>query len=311
MRSRSRCLARRRACTRLAAALVAAGSLALPSASRAVLTAGEGPVSEALPSALAQAAWPVPRLEGVARLASGCSAVLLQGGRALLGAAHCGAGVGSTAMLGSGETVVLARITTAPGWAGTAGVHDLAVLTLATPARTRGYRLASVEEVDAAAAVLVAGWGAGGTPGALQPPGELRHGFNEYDGAYWPAGQPLPPDGPRIRLFDFDDGGFGSNTLGLAPGGWSGLGFGAHEAMLAGLDSGGPSLVPVPVERTGWRRWLSGASDRDWGIAAIHVGIDGRRGSAFGGLGLDLLVAPYAAWIAEVLARPHGDSRDP
>ncbi len=278
----------------LAPLVIAAGS------AWAVMTAAENPGGKP-PADLAD--WPVPDLAGVAKLSNGCSAVLLQGGRHLLGAAHCAAGAGSTATLGSGETVRIAAVATAPGWAGAAAIHDLAVMSLEAPyARSNGYRLASVDLVEAMPAVLVAGYGGGGTPAAPQAAGTLRHGYNEYDAKFNPPGQPLPPDGPRVRLFDFDDGSFASNTLGLRPGGVSSLGLGPMEAMLAGLDSGGPSFVPV--KQAGWRSWLRGDSAWEWQIAGIHVSIDGTRGSAFGGIGMDLLVGPYSDWISTVVRGP-------
>ncbi len=115
-----------------------------------------------------------------------------------------------------------------------------------------------------------------------------------------------------MAIFDFDDGSFGRNTLGLTPGGVSSLGLGADEAMLAGLDSGGPSFVELPraeapVSGAAWPRWWppwlggAGAPARpELQIAGIHAGIETRRGSGFGGIGMDTLVAPYAAWIASV-----------
>lgn len=125
-----------------------------------------------------------------------------------------------------------------------------------------------------------------------------------------------------MAIFDFDDGSFGRNTLGLVPGGVSSLGLGADEAMLAGLDSGGPSFVEVPPRGAAtasgggpagstrsngwpawWPRWLGGtgpAPRPELQIAGIHAGIETSRGSGFGGIGMDTRVAPYAAWIAEV-----------
>jgi hypothetical protein len=238
----------------------------------------------------------------VARLSNGCSAVLLEGGRFLLGAAHCAGSAGATAVLGSGETVSVAAVHLAPGWSGQTAVHDLALMALAAPATTGGYGLVSADVVRAFPAVLVAGYGGSGSPGATQPPGSLRHGYNEYDAPFWPPGAPVPADGPRIRLFDFDDGSAANNTLGQRPGFVSSLGLGPSEAMLASMDSGGPSLVPVKVED--WRtRWL-GASPWRWKLAAIHVGVAGGRGSTFGGIGMDLLVGPYQGWILGITGTP-------
>jgi hypothetical protein len=279
---------------------VALAGLAAAAGAQAVMVASPKADTVGRPETLAD--WPEPDLRGVARLSNGCSAVLLEGGRYLLGAAHCAGAAGATAVLGSGETVSVAAVHHAPGWAGQAAVHDLALMALAAPASAGGYGLASADLVKAMPAVLVAGFGGSGTPGAAQPPGSLRHGYNEYDATFWPAGVPVPADGPRIRLFDFDDGSFAHNTLGLRPGGVSSLGLGPSEAMLAGMDSGGPSLVPVKVEN--WRsRWL-GASPWRWKIAGIHVGIDGSRGSAFGGIGMDLMVGPYQGWIVGITGTP-------
>jgi hypothetical protein len=285
----------------LVAAAAAVVALLLAPAHAVVLAADAAP----------QPGVAVAELAGVGRLANGCSAVLLAGGRHLLGAAHCHGAVGSTVTFGAGPLAapgVSARITAvalAPGWAGQAPVHDLAVMTLESPVTAvPGYRLAAAATVQAAPWVLVAGWGAGGTPAAPQPAGTLRWGRNEYDSRLLP----FAVHGDRVAMFDFDDGSFGRNTLGLAPGGVSSLGLGADEAMLAGLDSGGPSFVQVP--RAGgsprpawWPRWLGGPGDAprpELQIAGIHAGIETTRGSGWGGIGLDTLVAPYAAWIGAV-----------
>lgn len=278
-------------------------------AAGAVVTAGDPAAIDAAPR---PPGWPAPDLAAVARLGNGCSAVLLAGERHLLGAAHCAGEPGMSVVLGSGERLTVAARVSAPGWAGQPAVHDLAVMTLQTPAVTPGLRLATPAEVEAAGAVLVAGWGAGGTPRAPEPAGTLRYGYNEYDAVFTPPGWTGDrPEGGPVRLFDFDDGSFGANILGLRPGGRSSLGLGPAEAMLAGLDSGGPSLVPVRERAGDWLGWLRGDTVWTWRIAAIHVGIDGRRGGGFGGLGLDLLVAPYADWIAQVQAAAGAGRRLP
>lgn len=283
------------------ASLAAAASLLGPSAN-AVLTLGQA----TQPVATAQ------DLAGVARLDNGCSAVLLAGGRHLLGAAHCTGAVGGEARFpalpGQGP-VRIAAVALAPGWNGTPAVHDLALMTLESPVTgTPGARLATAAQVEAAPWVLMAGFGQGGTLGASQPAGQLHWGRNEYDGRM----KPESVYGNRVALFDFDDGSFGANTLGLVVDGTSSLGLGADEAMLGGMDSGGPSLVrvprPQPAPIGGWAGWLGswGLGNREpapafeWRIAGIHAGIDGRRGSRPGGVGMDTLVAPYAEWIASI-----------
>lgn len=264
---------------------------------------------------------------GVARLANGCSGVLLYGGRQVLGAAHCAAAAGQVVVWNragplsvpgwasstADDGKVSAHITAvalAPGWRGQAGQHDLAVFTLDRPVtEVPGYRLAGWRAVRAAPFVWVAGWGAGGTPAAPEPAGQLRFGRNEYD-AWLPPGAQDPP---ATALFDFDDGSFGRNTLGLAPGGVSSLGLGADEAMLAGQDSGGPSFIEHerPGVDTGSLAtrlvdWLqrqatgSAALRTELLIAGIHAGVQSRGGSNPGGIALDTLVAPHAAWIAAI-----------
>jgi hypothetical protein len=277
-----------------------ASLLASAFAASAVMTAAD-PGPSTTPASLAD--WPAPDLSGVARLASGCSAVLLEGERHLLGAAHCAGAIGMSATLASGEIVSIKGVALAPGWAGVVGVHDLAVMTLEQRAtRSTGYALGGLDLVESMPAVLVAGYGGSGTPVVSKPAGTLSWGYNEYDASFTPPGQPTPASGHPIRLFDFDDGSFGANTLGLKPGGSSSLGLGPLEAMLAGMDSGGPSLVPVKL--TGWRTWWPGSKTWEWRIAAVHVGIDGQRGGGFGGLGLDLLVGPHADWIRGAMVGP-------
>lgn len=250
-------------------------------------------------------------LSGVVRLANGCSAVLLAGGRHLLGAAHCVGAVGSEVQFpGTPERVAVRIVATAfaPGWLGTPAVHDLAIMTLeAQVHQVAAYRLASEATREAAPWVLVAGYGTGGSHGQPRPAGTLGWGRNEYEGRMKPAER----YGDRVALFDFDDGSFRANTLGLVVGGVSSLGLGPDEAMLTGLDSGGPSLVRAPLaQASGWRRWLEAlqrtgeaaghpGAER-WQIVGIHAGIDGQRGTGPGGVALDTLVAPYAAWIASI-----------
>lgn len=241
---------------------------------------------------------------GTARLENGCSAVLLAGGRHLLGAAHCSSPAGSLAhfpALKDQEPVRIVARAMAPGWAGRPAVHDLAIMTLEDRVSgAPGYRLATPATVDAAPWVLVAGFGAGGTFDQPTPAGGLHWGRNEYDGRMEPA----DVYGDRVAVFDFDDGSLSGNTLGSAPGRTSSLGLGPDEAMLSGLDSGGPTLVPVSKAGTpGWtHRWTRGApSSTEWQLAGIHAAIDARRGSRPGGFALDTLVAPYARWIASIV----------
>lgn len=196
---------------------------------------------------------PTPDLSGVGRLSNGCSAVLLrgvQGNIHLLGAAHCHVGSGGGVTFASGARGEVIEAKLAPDWAGAVRLPCL---------------------------VLVAGWGAGGTgltgaDTAAAPAGTLRYGYNEYE-ALLP---PIETYGNRVAMFDFDDGSAALNRVGRK-------GLAEYEAMLASLDSGGPSFVAVAG------RWM---------IAGIHAGIVTSHGTGFGGVGLDVQVAPYARWIA-------------
>jgi hypothetical protein len=223
-------------------------------------------------------ALPAPDLSGVGRLSNGCSAVLLRGGTHLLGAAHCHVGPGGYVSFASGAVAQVVHVALAPDWAGLPGANDLAVMTLAAPPEgIEGYALAPARASNLPCVVLIAGWGAGGTgstgaDGATHPTGTLRYGYNQYE-ALLP---PIETYGNRVAMFDFDDGTSAHNSMGRT-------GLAEHEAMLAALDSGGPSFVAV------MGRWM---------IAGIHAGIVTHKGTAFGGIGLDVRVAPYARWIA-------------
>jgi hypothetical protein len=210
-------------------------------------------------------------------LSNGCSAVLLRGGMHLLGAAHCHVGPGGQVSFASGATAQIVQVALAPDWAGVPGANDLAVMTLAAPpAGIEGYAIAPARATNLRCVVLIAGWGAGGS-GATgvdtegHPAGTLRYGYNEYD-ALLP---PIEIYGNRVVMFDFDDGGKEHNAIGRT-------GLAEYEAMLASLDSGGPSFVAVAG------RWM---------VAGIHAAILTQKGTAFGGIGLDVRVAPYSRWI--------------
>lgn len=224
---------------------------------------------------------PTPDLSGVGRLSNGCSAVLLrgvQGNIHLLGAAHCHVGSGGGVTFASGARGEVIEAKLAPDWAGVPGANDLALMTLAAaPEGVEGYAIAPAGAVRLPCLVLVAGWGAGGTgltgaDTAAAPAGTLRYGYNEYE-ALLP---PIETYGNRVAMFDFDDGSAALNRVGRK-------GLAEYEAMLASLDSGGPSFVAVAG------RWM---------IAGIHAGIVTSHGTGFGGVGLDVQVAPYARWIA-------------
>lgn len=278
---------------RLALGLAAASTLfCLPA--RAVLT-------------LEQASEPAATLEelaGVARLDNGCSAVLLAGGRHLLGAAHCAGAPGGEARFPARPSqgpVRIVSVALAPGWAGTVAQHDLSLMTLEAPVTgVPGYRLATMARVEAAPWVLVTGFGAGGTLARPEPAGQLHWGRNEYDARMTPAAI----YGNRVALFDFDDGSVGANTLGRMPGGRSSLGLGADEAMLGAQDSGGPTLVQVAradaIQRSPDATRPSRSGALEWQVAGIHAAVDARRGSRPGGLALDTLVAPYGEWLASI-----------
>ena len=224
---------------------------------------------------------PAPDVSGVGRLDNGCSAVLLQGGRHALSAAHCHAPAGGTVTFASGAVAKVAKTQLAPGWQGTPGVHDLALMTLTAPVEgATGYPIAAPAAVRLPCLVLIAGWGDGGTglgAAAHGEPAALRYGYNEYDALL----QPIERYGNRVAMFDFDDGSDVHNSLGRK-------GLAEYEAMLGPRDSGGPSFIVVGTQ---------------WQLAGIHVGIVTSKGTSFGGVGLDLRVAPYAAWIATEMRR--------
>ncbi len=239
----------------------------------AVVTAGGG--NPGMPSGL--------DLAGVGALSNGCSTVLLAGGEWLLGAAHCAAGPGATVSFSNGATASITELVLAPDWlpGQQVGVNDLSLMRLAVPpVGVEGFTIASPPA--AGTAVVVAGFGAGGSgaSGATLPAGTLRYGFNQYEIVL--SDSATAPYGGRVFGFDFDDGSAALNRFGSS-------GLGSGEAMLAGLDSGGPSFV---LEQGIWK------------VAGIHVGIAEDLGSGFGGIGFDLQAGYYSAWIGQVTAVP-------
>ncbi len=250
--------------------LIAAVCVVAASPARAVVTAdGANP---AVPAGL--------DLAGVGALSNGCSSVLLAGGEWLLGAAHCAAGPGSTVSFANGATASITELVFAPDWlpGQQVAVNDLSLMKLsATPSGVVGYAISAPPSNGTR--IVVAGYGAGGdgVTGGVLPAGTLRFGFNEYETIL--GG---PPYNGRVYGFDFDNGGAAFNRFGSS-------GLGAGEAMLASLDSGGPSFV------------LEGGI---WKIAGIHSGIDQGFGTTFGGVGFDLQAGYYGAWIGEVTAVP-------
>lgn len=220
-------------------------------------------------------------LGGVGALANGCSSVLLAGGDWLLGAAHCAGSVGSTVTFSGGATASIVDVVFAPGWLPDTrvAVDDLVLMRLAAPPPgVAGYTVAAPPLLGSVA--IVAGYGAGGsgTTGATLPAGTLRYGRNQYE--YVLPDTTVSAYQGRVMAFDFDDGGVAANRFGSR-------GLGADEAMLAPLDSGGPSFVMV---------------NGIWRIAGIHVGIAQEYGSTFGGIGFDIQPGYYGGWIGQVTA---------
>ena len=220
-------------------------------------------------------------LSGVGSLSNGCSSVLLAGGEWLLGSAHCAAGAGATVTFAGGVTASIVDLVLAPGWlpAQQVAVNDLSLMKLAAPPPgINGFDIASPPPLGST--VVVAGYGAGGNglTGATLPAGTLRFGLNQYEVVL--ADSPTATYGGKVAGFDFDDGSAGLNRFGTT-------GLGAGEAMLASLDSGGPSFV------------LEGGV---WKIAGIHSGIAQEFGTTFGGIGFDLQPSYYSDWIGQVTA---------
>jgi hypothetical protein len=220
-------------------------------------------------------------LGGVGALSNGCSSALLSGGSWLLGAAHCAGSVGSTVTFSSGATASIVDVVFAPGWLPDTrvAVDDLVLMRLAAPLTgLPGYAVGAPPPIGSAA--IVAGYGAGGSgiSGATLPAGTLRYGRNEYE--YILPDTDSAAYRGRVVAFDFDDGSAASNRFGSR-------GLGAGEAMLAPLDSGGPSFI------------MTGGV---WRIAGIHVGIAQDYGSTFGGVGFDIQPGYYGGWIGQVTA---------
>lgn len=222
-------------------------------------------------------------VSGVGQLSNGCSSVLLSGGRYLLASAHCAAEPGGTvSFLGGSVTASVTGTVYAPNYDGVA-LNDLSISRLAEPVSgVAGY---AVGKMSLPGPVVLAGYGISGSgaSGASGPAGTLRYGLNDYEFLV-----PDDPDGtPPVFLngtlvgFDFDDGSAATSHFGS-------LGV-AGEAMVASGDSGGPSFA-----------FLSG----EWRLVGIHSGYEAEFGFGFGAVGYDMLLSPYAEWIASVTAVP-------
>ncbi len=253
-----------------AAAAVVAVCCAAPAS--AIVTADGG--LPALPSGL--------DLGGVAQLSNGCSGVLLQGGLYVLASGHCALAAGGTvSFLGGSVTATVAETVYAPGYDADTGVNDLSLSRLVAPVvSVAGYSLATDNTLPRS--VVLAGYGLGGSglTGASAAAGVLRWGFNDYEVLL--ADDPPSFYNGTMVGYDFDDGTADNNRFGS-------LGQGAGEAGVAAGDSGGPSFVLVAGQ---------------WQVAGIHIGVDDDLGFGFGGIGYDLRLASYAAWVSQVTAVP-------
>ena len=224
-------------------------------------------------------------LGGVGLLSNHCSSVLLAGGTHVLAAGHCAAGPGETVSFQGGTvTATIAETIYAPGIDLGAGINDLSISRLAAPVTAvAGYAWATASALPTA--IVLAGYGAGGSgaSGVSEVGDTLRFGFNDYEELLADDPDHMPSalyDGTVVG-FDFDDGSAALSRFGS-------LGV-AGEAGLAPGDSGGPSFA-----------LLSGV----WTLVGIHNAVADGLGFGFGGIGYDVLVSRYAAWIDGVTAVP-------
>jgi hypothetical protein len=234
---------------------------------------------------------------GVANL-NGCSGALLADGLHVLTAAHC---VGNVSVVG-GQTVVtpngissLSFFTNAfpNGFAdGVVGVHfdpslalwfptdlvhsllmyDLAVLDLAAPApvdATRYQLDLSGSAIANNGAVVLAGWGLGGSPGGVVngTGGTRRGGTNNVAGIFATADDPFLAGDPSVDLTDTpiallwttsNDTNTPSNTTGLGNGGDSG-GPLLYNGKLIGILSFGdlPRSGVLPYNTTYYNGYMN------------------------------------------------------
>jgi hypothetical protein len=251
-------------------------SLGIAAPAHAIVTAGGG-LSE-LPTGL--------DLAGVARLDNGCSGVLLQGGEYVLASGHCAEAAGGQVFLGDGTiSATVAETVFAPGFSGATAESDLSLSRLSVPVSgVAGYARAPTPSLPTA--IVLAGYGLAGSggSGATVAGGVLRFGRNDYEQLLADDATSTPPAiyNGSVAGFDFDDGSAGLNRFGS-------LGQGTSEAGLAGGDSGGPSFALLQGQ---------------WQIVGIHVAVDDQLGYGFGGVSYDILVGPFAEWIAQVTSVP-------
>ena len=171
-----------------------------------------------------------------------CSGALLADGFSILTSAHCIADSKGVERAGAayvlfttpsgGYTSRVASFKVDPSYDGSAtSPHDVAVLTLASPApdTVDRYGLYTGDTTDEI--ITLAGYGFGGTGATGYDPieypfGTLRVGENQYD----------PFAGTDDLMFDFDDGtGAGSSEYPQYSG--------ADESFIAPGDTGGPSFI--------------------------------------------------------------------
>jgi hypothetical protein len=182
-----------------------------------------------------------------------CTGTLMQGGTALVTAAHCvtdGAGTKTvTSMtakwnLPGGVTVISpvvgpAGVTVHPGWNGNfAGVgNDIAIVNFGAPINPSVPRYdinRSLADVSVGDPRVKVGYGLSGigSTGATLINGIKRAGLNSFDGLWVNA---------NIVASDFDSGLAANDAIGLAFG-VNHLGLGIHEVGSASGDSGGPTF---------------------------------------------------------------------
>lgn len=241
----------------------------------------------------------------------GCTGSLLNGGTAIITAAHCVtndsgafiAGTSVTANFGAPGSASSSNILIYPFYDRDTNFGDLALVFLASPfLGVTTYDLyRSTDEAGQIGDLVGFGRSGSGSTGSVNPSSNVRrHGSNLID--YTASNGGLPASGAAATMLasDFDNGLAVNNALALINAVYSDLGVGNLEVNSAPGDSGGPTFLASRIAAI----TSYGACFSDGIACSIPPDIDTALNSSFGEIMVNTRVSSFAGWIDAQLAVP-------